>query len=432
MANTLYDYYTGQGKALPSVQERSVIYESSGLGAANTYTGSAQQNTQLLAALSKPQAPVAKVGTGVMAADALIDQQNAIKLPEPPVDTTNYPGIVASGSALTATPTDTPTDPSKPPAWMQVYLDNAPEPVNPMESYNALVTSTGLEEKQKLVGDLTAQLNSITAETQADSLKMESEGLNLAGATARNITAERNAAIRSLPIQAQLSAAQGNLALAQDKVNTLFGIKSKYETDLFNYKQNLIDKVFDYATDQEKERLQDKRDQQTRDYNTMTNNLNQAQSWASTAITNGQGALAGQIMALDPKDKDYQTKLAVLAGQIKPKVAATKSGGGSGGGGNTTSSQSSTTLQRILAGVGSVTDLTPSQQQEVQDEAYSMGLYSSNTPQWFKEQVETELQQSLTSEAMQKLWDEYRGPVTSEKSSSGSSSSGNPLDFDNL
>lgn len=53
MANTLYDFYTGQGQKLPSVQERAKIYESSGLGSANTYQGTAQQNTALLGALQK-------------------------------------------------------------------------------------------------------------------------------------------------------------------------------------------------------------------------------------------------------------------------------------------------------------------------------------------------------------------------------------------
>ena len=60
MATNLYSYYTGQGQALPSVQERSKIYESSGLGSASGYVGSASQNTALLNALSagatQPQA----------------------------------------------------------------------------------------------------------------------------------------------------------------------------------------------------------------------------------------------------------------------------------------------------------------------------------------------------------------------------------------
>jgi hypothetical protein len=51
MAQNLYDFYTGQGQALPSVQERSSIYEQAGLGSASTYAGTAEQNTALLGKL---------------------------------------------------------------------------------------------------------------------------------------------------------------------------------------------------------------------------------------------------------------------------------------------------------------------------------------------------------------------------------------------
>lgn len=54
MAKTLAEYYSGIGKPLPSISERAKIYESSGLGSANTYVGSAQQNTALLGKLSAP------------------------------------------------------------------------------------------------------------------------------------------------------------------------------------------------------------------------------------------------------------------------------------------------------------------------------------------------------------------------------------------
>lgn len=54
MANTLYDYYTGQRQKLPSVAERSKIYETSGLGSASEYQGTATQNTSLLNYLNKP------------------------------------------------------------------------------------------------------------------------------------------------------------------------------------------------------------------------------------------------------------------------------------------------------------------------------------------------------------------------------------------
>lgn len=50
-ANTLYEYYTALGLTLPSVEERSKLYESLKLGQAAYYTGTAEQNAKLLTAL---------------------------------------------------------------------------------------------------------------------------------------------------------------------------------------------------------------------------------------------------------------------------------------------------------------------------------------------------------------------------------------------
>ena len=50
-AQTLYDWYTANGLALPSVEVRSALYEKAGLGQAAYYTGTAEQNGKLLAYL---------------------------------------------------------------------------------------------------------------------------------------------------------------------------------------------------------------------------------------------------------------------------------------------------------------------------------------------------------------------------------------------
>lgn len=55
MATNLYEYYTSQGKNLPSIQERAVIYEQKGLGKASDYKGTSSQNTQLLGSLDPNQ-----------------------------------------------------------------------------------------------------------------------------------------------------------------------------------------------------------------------------------------------------------------------------------------------------------------------------------------------------------------------------------------
>jgi hypothetical protein len=50
MANTLYDYYTGQGQTLPSVSSRAATATAAGI---SNYTGTAEQNNALLSYLQK-------------------------------------------------------------------------------------------------------------------------------------------------------------------------------------------------------------------------------------------------------------------------------------------------------------------------------------------------------------------------------------------
>lgn len=50
-ATTLYEWYQAQGKSVPSVYDRSILYQQYGLGQSSYYTGTAEQNTKLLNAL---------------------------------------------------------------------------------------------------------------------------------------------------------------------------------------------------------------------------------------------------------------------------------------------------------------------------------------------------------------------------------------------
>lgn len=54
---TLFDYYKSQGQSLPSISERAKQFETLGLGSANQYTGSADQNVRLLSSLGGGAAP---------------------------------------------------------------------------------------------------------------------------------------------------------------------------------------------------------------------------------------------------------------------------------------------------------------------------------------------------------------------------------------
>lgn len=62
MATNLYEYYTGQGQALPSMSQRSGLYSSYGLGGG--YSGSSAQNAALLSKLQGGSSGTAPSTTG--------------------------------------------------------------------------------------------------------------------------------------------------------------------------------------------------------------------------------------------------------------------------------------------------------------------------------------------------------------------------------
>lgn len=126
---------------------------------------------------------------------------------------------------------------------------------------------------------------------------------------------------------------------------------------------------------------------------------------------------------------DYALKQANLdlQKQQENRMGAQKSGTSAGviGGDNT----SSTTLSRILEGYGSVENLTPSERLKIENEAYGMGLYSDKVPDWFKQQVESEMRMSLLPTKLKELWNEYRSPLTAKPSQSSGGSGFNFDDF---
>ncbi len=68
-ALTLFDWYRAQGLSLPSVEQRSYQYESLGLGQKTFYTGTAEQNSKLLAALKRAAANAPEGGQWIGAED---------------------------------------------------------------------------------------------------------------------------------------------------------------------------------------------------------------------------------------------------------------------------------------------------------------------------------------------------------------------------
>lgn len=193
------------------------------------------------------------------------------------------------------------------------------------DTYAQMEKKAGIQGLQKEVGAFSSQLNAITSSRDAEMLKLEGQGRGqtqgfIGGEQAR---INREAAIQALPVQAQLAAAQGNLEMAQSRVNTLFQIKSQDIAAQNAYKTNLANSVMQYANAAQQNILnaklgdiekQEQREQQA---------LADAKNIAMQAIEYGQSSLAARIMGLDPKSKTYQQDVNAAMGQLRKPVAAT-------------------------------------------------------------------------------------------------------------
>jgi hypothetical protein len=249
MAN-LYEQYTQAGQKLPSVQERQPLAQQAGI---QNYAGTAEQNTALgnyittnKIDLSKPIKMADITGTSGT-------------LPQEKPDNTNYAGIMSGiqGGLVSQAEQQAKAQEVKANEMEQVvknYFGSDNQP-----SSEDLLAQTrqglGITEKEQKVNDLTAQLNQIVAESQAGQLQQEGRLASMGAISGAQRDIERQTAIRALPIQAQLSAAQGNLQTAQSNLETLFKLKSEDAERKYNRESEIREFVYQYATDKEKKEL---------------------------------------------------------------------------------------------------------------------------------------------------------------------------------
>jgi hypothetical protein len=297
---------------------------------------------QVPGAVSVAQAKPAANNVEAIPVSSLQSPQSLIKLPQQKPDTTNYAGIINDGATLSKVygAQDQQQGEMTASGLFDRYLGamaaNAPKDMSgDYEELNA-----GLEEKQNAViaskknlEMLNAQLQGITDTATAQNLEMEKQaatgGMNsplfLSRQQAEN---SRQAAIASLPLQAKILAAQAQytadndtLLAAQNKVDKLFDIKSRYEERQQEYNQKLITSVFDYASDEQKAQLEAKAAGDKQAYEERQSKLKTAQEYAKMAIQNGQGEVAGLLMELDASDPEFQSKLARYTSQIQDDSA---------------------------------------------------------------------------------------------------------------
>lgn len=238
------------------------------------------------------------------------------KINLPPVTAPNVPDITANNVGFTdpvtgvsagpnGTLTVTPPTPDKYAGAtklqndFQAALDKLNEETPSAASIQRkLEKETGLRAKQQAVNDFTAQLNTIIANRDANKLRIEGQGRGIPEVIigGQQAQIDKEAAIQALPVQAQLAAAQGNLQLAQDHVNTWGRILMEDATNQYNRKKEVLTSVRDFAVGIEFKRIEDLEAANERKYQE-EQSLIKAKT-AALAQALGQGAPASIVSAI--------------------------------------------------------------------------------------------------------------------------------------
>ncbi len=239
------------------------------------------------------------------------------------------------------------TDQATQPAWYQRLLDSI-KPTSATDTMNSLSTTAGIDTKQtdyntkqqalldaqaNLTG-INARLSAINANANAIPIQnqqnAQGRGITVAGEQPITAAALRENALKAIPLQTEalvaqagVAAAQGNAQLAQsilqqaqDHVDKTFQIQMSDAQNEYNYKKDIIDHYYDFATKEQQAQLDAKKTKDAQDFTLLQNNLNNGQSIATEAMKNGQGALAAKITSLDPKSPTYVNDLAKLQSQV--------------------------------------------------------------------------------------------------------------------
>lgn len=198
------------------------------------------------------------------------------------------------------------------------YLKALEDAPSSADAYQKAQRETDILNKKQLVNDLTGQLNAIVNKGQANQLSLVGQGRGIPEAIIGGQQAQigRETAIAALPIQAQLEAAQGNLEMANDNLDTLFKIYSEDAKNEYEYKKEQKKMVYDIATAKEKRELEKLDKLEERAYKE-TQDLNDERSmYAKMAFETGQSSLGAKIAKLDYKSPTFRADLANLSSKI--------------------------------------------------------------------------------------------------------------------
>ncbi len=182
----------------------------------------------------------------------------------------------------------------------------------------------------------TALLNAITTKATTDKLSLIGQGNGVPGAIIGGQQAEidREAAIQSLPVAAKIAIDQGNLKVAQDNLTYMTSVVQEKVNNAYDNATATYNAISGFVSKSESATLDALKTTTANAVTAQRDAINNAADYAKLAITNGNGALAAQLMkyqatigGLNPTSATYATDLknaqnsvATIASQIKPKA----------------------------------------------------------------------------------------------------------------
>lgn len=265
-------------------------------------------------------------------------------------------GTDTTGSTATGTPTGA-TD---------TGLDSIRNQMKAIQ--DLLVSSLKPSDKEQQIQD---QLDSILAGAGLGVAKVQDQPIATPFITGQAASIRRGALAESVPLEQQLARIQQNRKTAVDVASTRLKFA---ESDL-----------------QRKEReLKEQRDQEKQQENTfqtrvIDGNLVEFELDSKGRVVNQRVIREGEQTK---QEQDSSEDTFTIAGQ-----------------------EVSSSTARVFNGLRTVDELTKNEKGEFDDDVLRLGLHQDTPQPWFREKMEQETQSSLTTQALQQMWDELRGEL---------------------
>lgn len=233
------------------------------------------------------------------------------------------------------------------------YVKSLKAPASEAEAYQKAQEESGLLQAQQQRNNTQNEINAVTSRMNQDLLQLRGtaakEGVVEAVYGGQQAQVTREATIRLLPLQAQLAADQGNLDVAQERLDNLFKIYSTDARNSVDYYNKNVEALYTFLTDEEKKKADAIVKQRDFEASLLKDEINNQQQDASQALKDGNTALYRALTSLrPPTNVNSPTFAQDKQNYLNDKAEAIRRYGTSNTGGNS-DSETVTTYAQLLA-----------------------------------------------------------------------------------